>query len=93
MVSRLLKSWATPPARRPTLSSFWACCSCSRNRFLSVMSRLLTTIPPTPGVSRRFRSPDSTSAYVPSARRTRTSTRLVALGVASTSAIACFARR
>ena len=44
-VSRLLKSCATPPASRPTLSSFWACWSCSRSldcsssaRFRSVMS-------------------------------------------------------
>jgi len=29
MVSRLLKSWATPAASRPTASIFWACRNCS----------------------------------------------------------------
>src|SRR5690349_13566358 len=38
-VSRLLKSWATPPASRPTASIFWACRSCSSSRSRSVMSR------------------------------------------------------
>ena len=46
-VSRLLKSWATPPASRPIASIFWACCSCisrlaraAAARFCSVRSRM-----------------------------------------------------
>ena len=34
-VNRLLKSCATPPARRPTASIFIACCSCARSFSLS----------------------------------------------------------
>jgi hypothetical protein len=38
-VSRLLKSWATPPASRPMASIFCACRSCSCRRVCSLMSR------------------------------------------------------
>ena len=37
-VSRLLKSWATPPASWPTASIFWACRNCSSSRRRSVTS-------------------------------------------------------
>ncbi len=37
-VSRLLKSWATPPARRPTLSIFCAWVSSASRRFCAVTS-------------------------------------------------------
>ena len=39
-VSRLLKSWATPPARMPTASIFCECRSCSSSMRLSVTSRM-----------------------------------------------------
>ena len=42
-VSRLLKSCATPPARRPTISIFCACCSCSSSCRCSVMSAAVPT--------------------------------------------------
>ncbi len=44
-VSRLLKSCATPPARRPTLSIRCACESCSRRPCSAVMSRKIRTTP------------------------------------------------
>ena len=53
-VSRLLKSWAMPPARTPMLSSFCACCSASSFSrcvasicFCSVRSRTTITAPTT----------------------------------------------
>ena len=45
-VSRLLKSCATPPARRPTDSIFWACISRASAFSRSVISRV------TPSTSR-----------------------------------------
>ena len=42
-VSRLLKSWATPPASRPTASIFCACRSCSSSWRCSVMSAAVPT--------------------------------------------------
>ena len=51
-LSRLLKSWATPPASRPTASIFWAwrSCSCdcrsaSSARFRPLMSTYMATRP------------------------------------------------
>src|SRR5438045_109214 len=50
---RLLKSCATPPARRPTLSIRWDWSSCSRRRLDSVMSAMMETSPVTwPAASR-----------------------------------------
>jgi hypothetical protein len=43
MLSRLLKSWAIPPARWPTASIFWAWRNCSSSRRYPVMSRWLAT--------------------------------------------------
>ena len=43
-VSRLLKSWATPPASRPTVSIFCACSSCCSRRWCSVMLRATAII-------------------------------------------------
>src|ERR1017187_8891869 len=40
-VRMLLKSWATPPASRPTASTFCACRICSCRAFCSVMSSLI----------------------------------------------------
>ena len=40
-VRRLLKSCATPPASRPTASSFGACRNCSSSRFCSVTSKAI----------------------------------------------------
>ena len=44
-VSRLLKSWAMPPASRPIASIFWAWRSCASSRRRSVTSRKLQTRP------------------------------------------------
>ena len=37
-ISRLLKSWATPPASRPTASIFCSCSFCASSARRSVMS-------------------------------------------------------
>jgi len=42
-LSRLLKSWATPPASLPTASSFWDCNSWEVNSFRLVISRKIQT--------------------------------------------------
>jgi hypothetical protein len=39
-VSRLLKSWAIPPARVPMASIFWDLVSCFRSRDLSASASL-----------------------------------------------------
>jgi hypothetical protein len=45
MPRMLLKSWATPPASRPTASIFCACRSWSSARFCSVTSRAMVEAP------------------------------------------------
>ena len=62
-VSRLLKSWATPPVRRPIASIFWACTRASRARSISrwasrfsVMSRVTLAKPRSWPVSSRIGS-------------------------------------
>ena len=58
--SRLLKSWATPPASRPTASIFWAWrnsrCFCSRARACSRRARASATSRSTTAASRNRRS-------------------------------------
>ena len=63
-VSRLLKSCATPPARRPTISIFCACCSCSSSWRCSVMSAAVPT--------RRYSSPASSYMWNARSRIQRT---------------------
>ena len=66
---RLLKSWATPPASRPTVSSFWDWSSCAARRLRSVTSRTMKTMPVgRPSASRR-RSPFTSRSKVPPSAR------------------------
>ena len=68
---RLLKSWATPPARRPTASIFWASRSWSSRRCRSEMSRALSTMPCTVGSSSRLEPEISSRRQLSSAWRRR----------------------
>ena len=63
--SELLKSWATPPARRPTASIFWDCRSCSSRRRRSLASRMRASIRP----SAITVASTSASNFEPSLRR------------------------
>ena len=47
VVRMLLKSCATPPARTPIASIFWACRNCSFSLFSSVMSQKIPIMPVT----------------------------------------------
>jgi hypothetical protein len=60
VVRRLLKSWATPPARRPIASIFCACWSCSRidSRSRSARSR---SAPPARGAGGRRHASSATA--------------------------------
>ena len=85
--SRLLKSWATPPASRPTASIFWAWRSCASRLRFSVTSVTRTSRPPAPG-TRSGCAATSTSMTVPSflrclndGRRTPDDPRGACLGV------------
>src|SRR5258708_1495562 len=73
-VSRLLKSWATPPASRPTASIFCNWRNCSSIRLRSVTSdHEPTASTGSPAASRRSRSSPRTQRYWPSRCRKRNS--------------------
>ncbi|OQB82374.1 MAG: hypothetical protein BWX86_02925 [Verrucomicrobia bacterium ADurb.Bin122] len=96
-VSRLLKSCATPPARRPTVSIFMACCNCSwsltrsSSAFLrSVISRMLSTKPAMPGSCSQLVPTASIQTQCPSRLwGNRYSARCVEPGSAAAAANAC----
>ena len=67
---RLLKSWAIPPARRPTASIFWACRSWASRRLCSVVSSRIASVPiSAPAASRRSASEKRHSTQRPSRAR------------------------
>ena len=68
-MSKLLKSWAIPPASRPTASSFCACRSCSSRsrsadsaRFRSVTSSTIPMKAAAPSIAVRVPEPPARSA-------------------------------
>ena len=71
-VRRLLKSWATPPASRPTASSFCAWRSCASSSRRSVTSIAVPTMRRgAPDSSRKICASPTTSRTAPSGRTTR----------------------
>ena len=70
-VGRLLKSWAMPPARRPTASSRWHSRTCSSSRLRSVTSRITSRCRPGTTYRRARRTPRGTDGRRPAARPSR----------------------
>ncbi len=81
-VSRLLKSCATPPASRPTASSFWAWRNWSSSLRRSVRSRATTTNPCGPAPARSAVVATSAQNRVPSLRTRHASTKWLPVSAA-----------